>query len=263
MKLSIPTKLEDVTIGTFIKIAKLEASNDPEAILDRNIKILSLLTGEPEDTFLELTASQLSELVGKIAFLNELPEAKAINQIKINGNLYQANLLINELTAGQYIDLSEFIKNPINNLHKIMATLYLPAKKTWYGKLVVEKYNGRTQKERSDEFYRYMPISVAYPAALFFLSSIERFNNQYRNLLYKQGGGGDESGSKIIAGAVGQFNERWGWHNALDSLSNNCPEKWTFFTKLNVVEFLNMLAYYKDKERIKNLMMKNAKLRNG
>lgn len=168
MKLRIPTKLEDVTIGTFIKIAKLEASNDPEAILDRNIKILSLLTGEPEDTFLELTASQLSELVGKIAFLNELPEAKAINQIKINGNLYQANLLINELTAGQYIDLSEFIKNPINNLHKIMATLYLPAKKTWYGKLVVEKYNGRTQKERSDEFYRYMPISVAYPAALFF-----------------------------------------------------------------------------------------------
>ena len=168
MKLRIPTKLEDVTIGTFIKIDKLEASNDPEAILDRNIKILSLLTGEPEDTFLELTASQLSELVGKIAFLNELPEAKAINQIKINGNLYQANLLVNELTAGQYIDLSEFIKNPINNLHKIMATLYLPAKKTWYGKLVVEKYNGRTQKERSDEFYRYMPISVAYPAALFF-----------------------------------------------------------------------------------------------
>ena len=101
MKLRIPTKLEDVTIGTFIKIAKLEASNDPEAILDRNIKILSLLTGEPEDTFLELTASQLSELVGKIASLNELPEAKAINQIKINGKLYQANLLINELTAGQ------------------------------------------------------------------------------------------------------------------------------------------------------------------
>ena len=168
MKLSIPTKLEDVTIGTFIKIAKLEHTDDPEGILDRNIKVLSLLTGESEDVFLELTASQLATLVGKIAFLNELPEAKAVNQIKINGKLYQANLLINELTAGQYIDLSEFIKNPINNLHKIMATLYLPAKKTWYGKLVVSKYNGKAHKERADEFYRYMPISVAYPAALFF-----------------------------------------------------------------------------------------------
>jgi hypothetical protein len=168
MKLRIPTKLNEVTIGTFIKIAKLEASEDPEQILDRNIKILSLLTGEGEDVFLELTASQLAELVGKITFLNELPEPKAINQIKVNGKLYQANLLISELTAGQYIDLSEFIKNPINNLHKIMATLYLPAHKKWHGKLVVEKYNGKTQKERADEFYRYMPVSVAYPAALFF-----------------------------------------------------------------------------------------------
>jgi hypothetical protein len=168
MKLRIPTKLEDVTIGTFIKIAKLEATDDPEQILDRNIKMLSLLTGEGEDVFLELTASQLAELVGKISFLNNLPEAKAINQVNINGKLYQANLLISELTAGQYIDLSEFIKNPINNLHKIMATLYLPAQKKWYGKLVVERYNGKTQKERADEFYRYMPVSVAYPAALFF-----------------------------------------------------------------------------------------------
>ena len=49
----------------------------------------------------------------------------------------------------------------------------------------------------------------------------------------------------------------------MDSLSKNCPEKWDYFTELNVVEFLNMLAYYKDKERIRNLMMKNAKLRNG
>ena len=72
MKLRIPTKLDEVTIGTFIKIAKLEATEDPEQILDRNIKILSLLTGEGEDVFLELTASQLAELVGKIAFLNEL-----------------------------------------------------------------------------------------------------------------------------------------------------------------------------------------------
>lgn len=168
MKLRIPTKLDEVTIGTFIKIAKLEATDDPEQILDRNIKMLSLLTAEGEDVFLELTASQLAELVGKISFLNNLPEPKAINKVKINGKLYQANLLISELTAGQYIDLSEFIKNPINNLHKIMATLYLPAKKTWYGKLVVEKYNGKNHKERADEFYRFMPVSVAYPAALFF-----------------------------------------------------------------------------------------------
>jgi hypothetical protein len=168
MKLSIPTKLEEVTIGTFIKIAKLEPPTDAEQQLDHSIKILSLLTGEPEDIFLELTPKQLAELVAKISFLNNLPEAKAVNRITLNGKTYQANLLISELTAGQYIDLSEFVKSPIANLHKIMATLYLPCHKTWYGKLVVEKYNGKSHKERADEFYRYMPVSVAYPASVFF-----------------------------------------------------------------------------------------------
>jgi hypothetical protein len=106
-----------------------------------------------------------------------------------------------------------------------MATLYLPAKKTWYGKLVVSKYNGKAHKERADEFYRYMPISVAYPAALFFY--------------------------QVTNGLTTNI-ETYFINKAVD-----------FFTELNVVEFLNMLAYYKDKERIRNLMMKNAKLRNG
>jgi hypothetical protein len=168
MKLQIPTKLDEVTIGTFIKIAKLEQPQDAEGQLDHNIKVLSLLTGEPEDVFLELTPAQLSHIISKITFLKNLPEAKAVNTIKLNGKTYKANLLVTELTAGQYIDLSEFIKSPINNLHKIMATLYLPCKKTWYGKWVVEKYNGKTHKDRADEFYRYMPVSVAYPASVFF-----------------------------------------------------------------------------------------------
>lgn len=167
MKLQIPTTLDEVTVGTFIKIAKLPDAESVEDILDRNIKVLSLLTGESENTFYELTPKQLSIITDKIAFLNKLPEPKAINQIKLNGKLYCANLLVNELTAGQYIDLSELIKSPINNLHKIMAVLYLPAKKNILGRVKVEKYDGKI-KDRSDEFYRHLPISTAYPASVFF-----------------------------------------------------------------------------------------------
>lgn len=198
MKLNIPTKLEEVTIGTFIKISKLEQPTDAEQQLDHNIKVLSLLTAEPEEVFLELTPKQLALIVSKIDFLNKLPEAKAVNSIKLNGKTYRANLLVSELTAGQYIDLSEFIKSPIANLHKIMATLYLPCKKTWYGKLKVEKYNGKTHKERADEFYRYMPISVAYPASVFFYQVSKGLTTNIETYFISKGIAEMEKAAKLL-----------------------------------------------------------------
>jgi hypothetical protein len=34
----------------------------------------------------------------------------------------------------------------------------------------------------------------------------------------------------------------------LDNLANNDRTKWDFFIKMNVVEFLNAISFYKDKQ---------------
>lgn len=41
----------------------------------------------------------------------------------------------------------------------------------------------------------------------------------------------------------------WGWYNVLDSLSNSDRSKWDYFLNMGVIEFLNTLAFYKDKEK--------------
>ena len=34
----------------------------------------------------------------------------------------------------------------------------------------------------------------------------------------------------------------------LDNLSNGCPEKWEYYYNMKLIEFLNLLLYYRDKE---------------
>jgi len=43
----------------------------------------------------------------------------------------------------------------------------------------------------------------------------------------------------------------------LDSLSNSRPDKWKYYYDMGVIEFLNLVAFYKDKDRMER--MKNKK----
>ena len=59
------------------------------------------------------------------------------------------------------------------------------------------------------------------------------------------------------------FVKHWGWYYTLDNLSNNDRTKWEYFLEMNVIEFLNSLSYFKDKQNyIKEQLdqqMKNAR----
>ena len=50
--------------------------------------------------------------------------------------------------------------------------------------------------------------------------------------------------------------ERYGWIVTLDSLSDGRPERWDFFLRMNVIEFLNVLTYYCDKREEEQRIMK-------
>lgn len=45
------------------------------------------------------------------------------------------------------------------------------------------------------------------------------------------------------------FSEYWGWYGTLDSLSNNDVTKWEYISKMDLISFLNIIAYYKDKHK--------------
>ena len=43
------------------------------------------------------------------------------------------------------------------------------------------------------------------------------------------------------------FRNRWGWIATINDMSNNDITKWDYFFKMNVIEFLNTVSFFKDK----------------
>jgi hypothetical protein len=75
------------------------------------------------------------------------------------------------------------------------------------------------------------------------LDHLSRINSNYERL-WQQPTRKSAGNSKAGGGGL----EAWGWYVTLDNLSNGCPEKWEYYYDMKLIEFLNLLLYYKDKE---------------
>ncbi len=49
----------------------------------------------------------------------------------------------------------------------------------------------------------------------------------------------------------------------LDNLSNGDPTKWDYYYKLKVIAFLNLLAYYKEKQEAENARIRLEQMKRG
>ena len=89
----------------------------------------------------------------------------------------------------------------------------------------------------------------------FFLQRFEQFNKNYKGLFGQEDGGSDE-GSKEE-----WFNKKWGWYLTLDALSNSRVVDFDKILEFNVVFFLNMIAYYKDKQEYEKEITERERLK--
>lgn len=109
-----------ITVKQFQEISKVNDSNLDQ--LDKQIKIYSIATGKSEDFILNLPLDKIKKLANESQVVNK-GQAK---YLFINGTLYKFVGIANSLNAGQYIDLKNFAKDFIGNLHKMLAIIYKP-----------------------------------------------------------------------------------------------------------------------------------------
>jgi len=151
-------KWSDINIDRFRKIQSIITDNDIDD-LTKKVFLYSLLSGQTIEEVRDIPLGIfLKAYSDSLEFINE-----AIPQIipiawEHKGVSYKITTAINELTAGQYIDLKEYAKEP-DNIHKVMAVLCYDGK----------KYDGATHKERAELFNEQMPITIAAPLTAFFL----------------------------------------------------------------------------------------------
>jgi len=83
----------------------------------------------------------------------------------------------------------------------------------------------------------------------FFLSRISELNEAYENLFEHQTGEHDGAEQERNIGGSEGFGERWGWIATLDNLCNGDFTKRPYYEKMNVIEFLNICSFVKEKQK--------------
>jgi len=155
--------------------------------IDRNVRLLAEVSGKSVD---EIESLPLTELKAKLKYLANIEDLGEVGKVrmkfKAKGKSFKVIWKTQELTSGQYIDVSHFTKEPdkiIYNIHNILAAISVPMK---YG-LIQQKYDGAKHKDIADLLYNHMTIAQAYPIMLFFCKFFAELDSNILTYLVEEG----------------------------------------------------------------------------
>ena len=135
----LPKSWNQITLKTFAELDLIvrDASLDTN---DKDIQILSLLSGNTLEELLLLSFKAKRKYLNQIQFLKSLDivNTKPRRYFRVQNKWFKLALNASEISGGQYIDLMTFLKDPEaanQNIHNVLAVIALPLK---YGFLKTE-----------------------------------------------------------------------------------------------------------------------------
>jgi hypothetical protein len=116
---------DKLTVGQFITLYDIEASQNLN-IIEKQQKMLAVIEGKNEREYDDYKYRDLIHEYGeKLSFFNNIPESKPVDYLQTVTNRYKFCYELQEITAGQYIDILSF-SGEIMQLNKIAACFFLP-----------------------------------------------------------------------------------------------------------------------------------------
>ena len=116
---------DKLTVGQFISLYDIEINGNLN-IIEKQQKMLSIVEGKPESYYDTFKYRDLITAYGeRLSFFENIPETKPVDFLKIGDKRYKFCYELNEITAGQYIDILAF-SGEIMQLNKIAACFFLP-----------------------------------------------------------------------------------------------------------------------------------------
>lgn len=116
---------DKLTVGQFISLYDIEVNTNLN-IIEKQQKMLSIVEGKPESYYDSYKYRDLiSEYGEKLSFFDNIPQTNPVDFIQVKDKRYKFCHELNEITAGQYIDILAF-SGEIMQLNKIAACFFLP-----------------------------------------------------------------------------------------------------------------------------------------
>lgn len=170
----------EITINQYQAVSR-ELKEDHEDELSLSIALLSVITNKPIDYYEnEIPLTELKSKLSGLKFLTNKPKPKKLHsKVNVNGKWFVFNLDLYSISAGQYIDLTEYVKDAKlidENLHLILATLCEEV--NWWG-----KKKKTSLKDKADWLQNNMTMPYVFTLSGFFLNNYQKLTKATLNFL--------------------------------------------------------------------------------
>lgn len=125
-----------MTIRTFQALHEISESGlEP---IDKSIEMVKVFTGYSQQQIEKMKAAKFNRLCGVITKeLNRWTDNTIAGNPKkviyVKGKPYRMNYDIFLMTGSKYVEAVTFAKEPVKELHKLLATMVTPLRMTWKG----------------------------------------------------------------------------------------------------------------------------------
>lgn len=168
-----------ITIGDYVKLFKVKGLFEDDYFA---VKLISLLTGAPQDKLLQVDRMKINYLFNEI--YNVFPKGTPafMNRFTLDGVDYGFIPTWKKMSFGEFADLDTLMtkkqEEVLDYLHIITAILYRPIiKEKSEHNFQIEKYNQQTLEERAELFKNKLDVEVSLGAQFFFTQFAKNVSN--------------------------------------------------------------------------------------
>jgi len=177
LELTIPTKLNEITLAKYQAFLTVANSNDdPEFVQQKMIQIFCGIDLKDVAQIRYKDVNEISESLSKMF----QEEHKYVPTFKMGGVEFGFIPNLDEITNGEYIDLTKYISD-WDNMHKAMAVMYRPiTKRLGKDKYDIQPYQGTITYS---EVMKFAPLDAVLGSIVFFYNLANALLNSTLNYL--------------------------------------------------------------------------------
>ena len=157
VKLSIPTTLNEITLGQYQEFSKLDITKESEV----QSKMIEIFCKVPTNVVRSMKAKDITDICTIINNMFDV-EHQMLNRFKLNGKDYGFIPDLENMSFGEYVDLDTFIGDN-DNLHRAMNVLYRPIDLLQGQRYTLKEYDPDINEEAKN-----YPLDACFGAMVFF-----------------------------------------------------------------------------------------------
>ena len=157
VKLSIPTSLNEITLGQYQEFSKLDITKESEV----QSKMIEIFCKVPTNVVRSMKAKDITDICTIINNMFDV-EHQMLNRFDLNGVKYGFIPDLENMSFGEYVDLDTFMGDN-DNLHRAMNVLYRPIDLLQGQRYTLKEYDPDINEEAKN-----YPLDACFGAMVFF-----------------------------------------------------------------------------------------------